>query len=161
MDMKVLTYSFLGAVSLCSCIPAYNVSKEYRSAKAESSKQKIFVINKDLKQEFDILKHSEIYEIVENSSNVAKLQLLPMNTYTPSCGNAMAGSMLTFGLLPARFPYYISYNYNVTEHNTTKNHQYKLEVYQSLWLFNIFRLGKTYNKEAGKALLGNYIASNK
>lgn len=161
MKFKVLIYSLLSSASLCSCIPSYSVAKEYRNVKADFPKQNVFVVNKDLKKEYEILKHSNIYEIVEDSSNVTKLELLPMKTYTPSCGNAMIGSMITFGLLPSGFPYTISYDYNLTEHNIKKNHQYKLEVYQSLWLFNIFRLGKTYNKQAGKVLLGNHLALNK
>lgn len=161
MKFKVLIYSLLSSASLCSCIPSYSVAKEYRNVKPNFPKQNVFVVNKDLKKEYEILKHSNIYEIVEDSTNVAKLELLPMKTYTPSCGNPMIGSMITFGLLPSGFPYSISYDYNLTEHNIKKNHQYKLEVYQSLWLFNIFRLGRTYNKQAGKALLGNHLTLNK
>ncbi|WP_284463629.1 hypothetical protein [Chryseobacterium sp.] len=159
---KIAIYSFLVSTSLWSCIPAYTVSnKEYRNAKADFTKQKAFVANKDLKKEFDILKHSKIYEIVDDSTNVAKITLHPMTTRTPFCGNPMIGSMITLGLMPSGFPYDISYSYDIDEKNTKKNYQYNLKVYQSLWLFNIFRLGKTFSKQSGKALLGNYIASNK
>lgn len=163
MKIKVLTYSFLAFVSLASCFPSYNATnKEYRRVKADFPKQKAFVVNKELKHEFDILKKSNIYEIVDDSTNVAKIKL---NKIVPDrqfqCGNLMAGSMLTFGLLPSVFRYTDNYSYDVTENNIVKNYQYKLQVNQSLWLFNIFRLGKTYNKQAGKALLGNYMASNK
>lgn len=162
MKLKVLIYSFFVSASLWSCFPAYNTySKEYRNVKADFPKQKVFVMNKDLKKEFEILKHSGIYELVDDSTSTAKIQLYPMSTFTPSCGNPMIGSMLTVGLLPSYFSYTISYNYDLIEKSTTKNHQYKLEVYQSLWLFNIFRLGKTFSKQSGKALLGNYMASNK
>ncbi|HAO29515.1 MAG TPA: hypothetical protein DCQ68_21555 [Chryseobacterium indologenes] len=84
-----------------------------------------------------------------------------METRTPACGNPMIGSMMTLGLVPSGFPYDISYSYDTVENNTTKNYQYKLQVYQSLWLLNIFRLGKTFSKQSGKALLGSYIPSNK
>lgn len=161
MKLKVLTYSFLFSGLLCSCIPSYNVAKEYRNVKADFSKQNVFVANKDLKTEFEILKNSNIYNIVEDSTNTAILKLYPIHSYSPPCGNPMIGSMLTVGLLPSYFPYTETYSYDITENNTTKNYQYKLEVYQSLWLFNIFRLGKTYKKQTGKVLLGNYIASNK
>ena len=161
--MKVLTYSFLVSTSLCSCFPAYNAyPKEYRRVKTDFPKQKAFVVNKDLKREFNILKHSDIYEIVDDSTDVAKINLhkmIPDRQF--QCGNLMAGSMITFGLLPSVFPYVDTYSYDVTENNIVKNYQFKLQVNQSLWLFNIFRLGKTYNKQAGKALLGNYMASNK
>ncbi|AZA84172.1 hypothetical protein C1637_16945 [Chryseobacterium lactis] len=159
---KIAICSFLISVSLWSCVPAYGAyPKEYRHAKADFPKQKAFVLNKELKKEFDILKHSGIYEIVEDSAGAAKITLHPMLTRTPSCGNPMIGSMITVGLLPSGFPYDISYSYDVAENSTTKNYQYKLQVYQSLWLFNIFRLGRTFSKQSGKALLGNYIASNK
>ncbi len=68
--------------------------------------------------------------------------------------------MLTLGLLPSVYRTKDTFSYDVSENNTVKNYQFKLEVNQSLWLFNIFRLGKTYNKQAGKALLGSYMASN-
>ncbi|WP_223601596.1 hypothetical protein [Chryseobacterium sp. GVT01B] len=159
---KIAIYSFLVSASLWSCIPAYTAyPKEYNRAKADFPKQKAFVVNKELKKEFEILKHSDIYEIVEDSTHAAKIRLHPMLTRTPPCGNPMIGSMLTVGLLPSGFPYDISYSYDVAENSTTKNYQYKLQVYQSLWLFNIFRLGRTFSKQSGKALLGNYIASNK
>ncbi|MBL3546535.1 hypothetical protein [Chryseobacterium sp. KMC2] len=159
---KITAYSFLISASLWSCIPAYSAyPKEYRKAKADFPKQKAFVVNKDLKREFDILKHAGIYEIVEDSTHAAKITLHPMLTRTPSCGNAMIGSMIIVGLLPSGFPYNITYSYDVAENSITKNYQYNLEVYQSLWLFNIFRLGRTFSKQSGKALLGNYIASSK
>ncbi|UKB82112.1 hypothetical protein LF887_13965 [Chryseobacterium sp. MEBOG06] len=158
---KISAYSFLVSASLWSCIPSYNAyPKEYRHAKADFPKQKAFVMNKELKQEFDILKHSGIYEIVEDSTHAAKITLHPMMTRTPSCGNAMIGSIITVGLLPSGFPYDIGYSYDVAENNTTKNYKYNLQVYQSLWLFNIFRLGRTFPKQSGKALLGSYMASN-
>lgn len=159
---KIAICSFLVSASLWSCIPSYSAyPKEYNRAKADFPKQKAFVVNKNLEREFNILKHSDIYEIVEDSTNAAKITLHPMMTRTPSCGNPMIGSMITVGLLPSGFPYDISYSYDVAENSTTKNYQYKLQVYQSLWLFNIFRLGKTFSKQSGKALLGSYIASNK
>jgi hypothetical protein len=162
MKFKIFTYSFLVSVSLWSCFPAYNAyPKEYRSAKADFPKEKVYVMNKDLEKEFKILKHSGIYEIVEDSTNTAKIKLYPMKTHTPSCGNPMIGSMMTVGLLPAVFPYDNTYSYDVIENHTTKNYQFNLRVNQSLWLFNIFRLHKTYAKQSGKALLGNYISSNK
>ncbi len=162
MIFKLVTYSFFISVSLSSCIPSYSAyPKEYNRVKADFTKQKAFVVNKELKREFNILKHADIYEIVEDSTNAAKITLHPMETRTPSCGNPMIGSMITVGLLPSGFPYDISYSYDVTENSTTKNYQYQLKVYQSLWLFNIFRLGRTFSKQSGKALLGSYIASNK
>lgn len=162
MMFKLVTYSFLISVSLSSCIPSYSATpKEYNRAKVNFTRQKAFVVNKELEKEFKILKHSDIYEIVEDSTNAAKITLHPMETRTPSCGNPMIGSMITVGLLPSGFPYDISYRYDVTENSTTKNYQYQLKVYQSLWLFNIFRVGRTFSKQSGKALLGSYMASNK
>lgn len=159
---KLITYSFLISVSLSSCIPSYSAfPKEYNQVKVNFTKQKAFVVNKELKREFNILKHSDIYEIVEDSTNAARITLHRMETFTPPCGNPMIGSMITVGLLPSRFFYDISYRYDVTENSTTKNYQYQLKVYQSLWLFNIFRVGRTFSKQSGKALLGSYMASNK
>lgn len=162
MKYKVLIYSFLASASLWSCFPSYNTSsKEYRKVKADFPKQKVFVMNKELKKEYKILKHSGIYELVDDSTNTAKIQLYPMKIYSPNCGNPMIGSMLTVGLIPSYFSYSNSYNYDLIQNKVTENHQYKLEVYQSLWLFNIFRMGKTFSNQSGKALLGSYLATNK
>jgi hypothetical protein len=162
MKIKFITYFFLFSVSLSSCFPSYNASnKEYRRIKPDFQKQKAFVMNKELEREFTILKQSDIYEIVDDSTDVAKIklyELVPDQSF--QCGNLMAGSMLTLGLLPSVYRTKDTFSYDVSENNTVKNYQFKLEVNQSLWLFNIFRLGKTYNKQAGKALLGSYMASN-
>ncbi|MEF9478970.1 hypothetical protein OWR28_15740 [Chryseobacterium sp. 1B4] len=81
---KIAVYSFLVPASLWSCIPSYSAyPKEYNRAKADFPKQKAFVVNKELKKEFEILKHSDIYEIVEDSTHAAKITLHPMMTHTP------------------------------------------------------------------------------
>lgn len=163
MTIKVIIYFFLFSISLSSCFPSYNANnKEYRRIKPDFQKQKAFVINKELEREFTILKQSNIYEIVDDSTDVAKIklyELVPDERF--QCGNLMAGSMLTLGLLPSVYRTKDTFSYDVSDNDTIKNYQFKLEVNQSLWLFNIFRLGKTYNKQAGKALLGSYMASSK
>lgn len=163
MTIKVIIYFFLFSISLSSCFPSYNANnKEYRRIKPDFQKQKAFVINKELEREFTILKQSDIYEIVDDSTDVAKIklyELVPDERF--QCGNLMAGNMLTLGLLPSVYRTKDTFSYDVSDNDTIKNYQFKLEVNQSLWLFNIFRLGKTYNKQAGKALLGSYMASSK
>ncbi|MCW3161130.1 hypothetical protein [Chryseobacterium oryctis] len=162
MGYKVFIYFFIVSISLGSCFPAYNVSsKEYRNVKADFLKKKVFVTNKELKKEYEILRHSKIYEITNDTAYVTRIKLYHMKISTPYCGNPIIGTVITAGLLPSYFPYNSSYSYDLIENNTTTHHQYHIGVNQSFWLFNIFRLGKTFKRQSGKALLGSYVASNK
>lgn len=124
---------------------------------APSTKEKVFVMNKKLNHEFQILKNSGIYEIVEDSLISKRIKLKPIKNVTGfRCGNTMTGSMLTFGLLPS-FDYqkYI-FNYDLIENKNVKNKIDTIEVRQSLWFFN-FIYPKSFKKQAGKSLLGNYL----
>lgn len=143
---------------LVGCFPSYSVlPKEYKDVKPLRVKEKAFVINKDLKSEFKILENSKIYEIVDDSTKSdLKIRLNPIKDVTSwRCGNMMSGSMITLGLLPS-FDYqkYI-FNYDKIENNEIINKSDTIEIRQSLWLFN-FLYPKSFKKQAGKALLGNY-----
>ncbi|MBN9336286.1 MAG: hypothetical protein J0I88_00315 [Chryseobacterium sp.] len=142
-----------------SCVPSYRIShKIYKEAKPSTNKAKAFVINKELKKEYKILEKSQIYELVEDDSYQVKIKLDSMKT-TLVCGNGMAGSMLTFGLLPSSLPdeYYYGFQ-EIGDEN--KKFEFNLQVIQSLWLFNMF-YPKGFSKQAGKALLASYQERNK
>jgi hypothetical protein len=121
-------------------------------------KTKVFVLNRDLKTEFKILKSSKIYEIVKDSNlALTKIKLNPIKNITGfRCGNPMIGAMMTFGLLPYFENQRFAFNYDEIKNNEIKNHNDTIEVRQSLWLFN-FVYPKSFKKQAGKTLLGNYL----
>ena len=123
-------------------------------------REKAFVINKDLKSEFKILENSKIYEIVDDSTKSdLKIRLNPLKNITGwRCGNMMSGSMITLGLLHS-FDYqkYI-FNYDKIKNNEIINKSDTIEIKQSLWLFN-FLYPKSFEKQAGKGLLGNYLTN--
>lgn len=149
----------LVALVFVSCVPSYRISHEiYKDAKPSSNRIKAFVINKDLKREYKILEKSQIYQLVEDDSFEVKVKLDSMKTYLV-CGNGMAGSMLTFGLLPSFLPdrYYYGFE-EIGKEN--KKYEFNLQVIQSLWLFNMF-YPKSFSKQTGKALLASYQEKNK
>ena len=70
----------------------------------------------------------------------------------------MSGSMITLGLLPYFENQKYVFNYDEIENKNVKNKIDTIEVRQSLWLFN-FLYPKSFKKQAGKALLGNYLTN--
>lgn len=155
-NIKILL--IFSGLFLIGCFPSYSVlPKEYKDVKPLRVKEKAFVINKDLKSEFKILENSKIYEIVDDSTKSdLKIRLNPIKDVTGwRCGNMMSGSMITLGLLPS-FDYqkYI-FNYDKIKNKEIINKSDTIEIRQSLWLFN-FLYPKSFKKQAGKALLGNY-----
>lgn len=155
-NIKILL--IFSVLFLIGCFPSYSVlPKEYKDVKPLRIREKAFVINKDLKSEFKILENSKIYEIVDDSTKSdLKIRLNPLKNITGwRCGNMMSGSMITLGLLPS-FDYqkYI-FNYDKIKNKEIINKSDTIEIRQSLWLFN-FLYPKSFKKQAGKALLGNY-----
>ena len=161
MNKNIKILLIFSVLFLIGCFPSYSVlPKEYKSVKQIQKREKAFVINKDLKSEFKILENSKIYEIVDDSTKSdLKIRLNPIKDVTSwRCGNMMSGSMITLGLLPS-FDYqkYI-FNYDKIKNNEIINKSDTIEVRQSLWLFN-FLYSKSFKKQAGKALLGNYLTN--
>ena len=161
MNKNIKILLIFSVLFLIGCFPSYSVlPKEYKSVKQLQKREKAFVINKDLKSEFKILENSKIYEIVDDSTKSdLKIRLNPIKDVTSwRCGNMMSGSMITLGLLPS-FDYqkYI-FNYDKIKNNEIINKSDTIEVRQSLWLFN-FLYPKSFKKQAGKALLGNYLTN--
>jgi hypothetical protein len=161
MNKNIKILLIFSVLFLIGCFPSYSVlPKEYKSVKQIQKREKAFVINKDLKSEFKILENSKIYEIVDDSTKSdLKIRLNPIKDVTSwRCGNMMSGSMITLGLLPS-FDYqkYI-FNYDKIKNNEIINKSDTIEIRQSLWLFN-FLYPKSFKKQAGKALLGNYLTN--
>ena len=161
MNKNIKILLIFSVLFLIGCFPSYSVlPKEYKSVKQIQKREKAFVINKDLKSEFKILENSKIYEIVDASTKSdLKIRLNPLKNITGwRCGNMMTGSMITLGLLPS-FDYqkYI-FNYDKIKNNEIINKSDTIEIRQSLWLFN-FLYPKSFKKQAGKGLLGNYLTN--
>ena len=161
MDKNIKILLIFSVLFLIGCFPSYSVlPKEYKSVKQLQKREKAFVINKDLKSEFKILENSKIYEIVDDSTKSdLKIRLNPIKDVTSlRCGNMMSGSMITLGLLPYFENQKYVFNYDEVENKNVKNKNDTIEVRQSLWLFN-FLYSKSFKKQAGKALLGNYLTN--
>ena len=161
MNKNIKILLIFSVLFLIGCFPSYSVlPKEYKSVKQLQKREKAFVINKDLKSEFKILENSKIYEIVDDSTKSdLKIRLNPIKDVTSwRCGNMMSGSMITLGLLPYFENQKYVFNYDEVENKNVKNKNDTIEVRQSLWLFN-FLYSKSFKKQAGKALLGNYLTN--
>ena len=161
MNKNIKILLIFSVLFLIGCFPSYSVlPKEYKSVKQLQKREKAFVINKYLKSEFKILENSKIYEIVDDSTKSdLKIRLNPIKDVTSwRCGNMMSGSMITLGLLPYFENQKYVFNYDEVENKNVKNKNDTIEVRQSLWLFN-FLYSKSFKKQAGKALLGNYLTN--
>ena len=161
MNKNIKILLIFSVLFLIGCFPSYSVlPKEYKSVKQIQKREKAFVINKDLKSEFKILENSKIYEIVDDSTKSdLKIRLNPLKNITGwHCGNMMSGSMITLGLLPYFENQKYVFNYDEVETKNVTNKNDTIEVRQSVWLFN-FLYSKSFKKQAGKALLGNYLTN--
>lgn len=156
--MKKIIASVL--ISLCySCVPSYSVlNKEYKHLKSRNPKQNVYVINSGLTKEYKILKKSKIYNIVDDSAKSdIRIKLNPLKNNTGfRCGNMMFGSMMTLGLIPYKETQFYNFSYDEINGSETQSQSFDLELGYSLWLFN-FVYPKSFNKQSGKALLGEYL----
>lgn len=110
-----------------------------------------YVENPQLQHEFKILNYSGLYQLVDQPNAETHIVLRPMQIM-PGCGNPVAVSALTLGLIPASIPQTYFFTFDTMQHGKKQTHTYTLAMlytysfYESLYLF--------YNedREMGNAL---------
>ncbi len=141
-------------VILSGCY-AYRVfPKSYRHFEAPAATQTVYIINPELKKEFEILKAAGIYIISNDSTNHLAIKLYPMQRNFV-CGQPIVGSILFLGQLPAYLPDRYQFIYEEQQDGTTRQFKYELKVATRIWFWDMFTFQKNFKKFAGKALAGS------
>lgn len=143
---------------ITSCYSYRVFPKEYRKLIVENQNiQKAYVLNKDLKKEYEILKKSGVFQIVDDSTNHLKIKLYPLKQVNKADGQGFVISFLTLGQVPINF--YDTYNMGFDEIRDEKVEirSFDLFVAQRVWFWDIFKFKKDFEKNAAKALNGSYL----
>ena len=130
---------------------------EYRKLENLNVKKNAYVINDSLKKEFKIIKASNIFNIVVDSSNAdLKIKLYPISR-SWTCGQPLTLSMITVGQLPVYLPdrYYFKFDEINNDDIIEKN--IELKIAQRFWFWDMFVFNKRFEEKAGKVLLGVYM----
>jgi len=159
--MKLLLLTITISAVLSSCYAYQIFPKEARKFVSEENKNKAYVLNPELSNEFQILKKSGLYTIVEDSSNdsVRKIKLYPIKkTGGVLCGDPIIGFAFTLGQVPMVFPATYQYQFDDFSKSDTLHKQQELSVATRYWFWNIFvfNKNKNFNKKAGQALQAGY-----
>jgi hypothetical protein len=147
---------------LCSSCYSFKIyPKEYRKLKNEHTRPNAYVINDTLKEELKILKFSELFNIVNDSSSAElKIKLYPLEQ-TLVCGQPFIISMLTLGQLPVYLHDMYLYKFDEIEKGMATQRELDLKIAQRVWFWDLFVFNKRFEENAGNAVLGEYQQNSK
>lgn len=104
-------------------------------------KEKVFVTNPEIGTPYEILKSSEIYELVAESETDTKLTLeSTQREYL--CGNPLIAAALFFGLIPVSLSDTTYFRYEINDQNGTQKYTHEIPIYTRVsmweWFFKPF-----------------------
>lgn len=104
-------------------------------------REKVFVTNPEIGTPYEILKSSEIYELVAESETDTKLTLeSTQREYL--CGNSLIASALFLGLIPVSLSDTTYFRYEISDQNGTQEYIHEIPIYTRVsmweWLFKPF-----------------------
>jgi len=157
MKIKTIIILSLAMILLNSCYSFKVFPKEYRKIENKEVQRKAYIINNTLENEFDILKSSELFEIVEDSINTdLKIKLYPIKKIEDSYNRSGAAvSFLTLYQIPYYNHHVYKFKFDEIEKNGITKKEFELNVATKVWFWDMFTY-KGYAKEMGKSLLGEY-----
>ena len=161
MKSKYLITLVILSILCSSCYSFKIYPKEYRKLKNEHTRPNAYVINDTLKEALKILKFSELFNIVKDSSSVElKIKLYPLKQ-TLVCGQPFIISMLTLGQLPVYLHDVYSYKFDEIVNGMVTKRKLDLKIAQRVWFWDLFVFNKRFEKNAGNAVLGEYQQNGK
>tara|TARA_R110000868_G_scaffold109952_5_gene298435 strand:+ start:211 stop:699 length:489 start_codon:yes stop_codon:yes gene_type:complete len=158
MKKEILILLFISVILLSPCYSYRIQPKEFRKLENHNVQKKAYVINPILEKEFEILKSSELFLIVEDSSNVdLSIKLYPIRKYRRG-GNGTICSMTMFTLMQIPCFNASSYKFKFVEiyKNSIKENDIELHINKRIWFWDFLSFNKRFEEKAGKALLGMY-----
>jgi hypothetical protein len=145
---------------LCSSCYSYKIfPKEFRELENHNQKPIVYILNDSLKKEYAILKSSELFEIISDSTKAhIKIKLHPIERAFV-CGQPIVVSMMTIGQLPVYLPDRYFYRFDEIENGKTLERKLELKITKRIWFWDMFAFNKKFEEKAGKAVLGQYQAN--
>ena len=145
----------------CSCYTYKIYPKEFRKLENNRAKRTVYILNDADTRTGRILKASELFEIVTDSTMAdLKIKLHPIQqSYV--CGQPLTLSMITFGQFPVYLPDRYFFRFDEIEDGVVTEHRLELKIAKRYWFWDMLAFNKNFEKKAGKALLGEYLANSK
>lgn len=146
-------------ISFSSCFNYKIFPKEIRSYTYSGKRQKAYVVNPALKKEYSILRSSDAFEIVSDSSDsdAVKIVLHPIKR-SFVCGEPILGSLITLGQVPVLLPDRYEYSFEEIAGTRKTSRSYEMQIATQFWFWNMFVFNKKFDKKAGRVLLAKYYA---
>ncbi|WP_289661838.1 hypothetical protein [Flavobacterium panacagri] len=144
-----------------SCYSYKVYPKEYRKIQNKESKETVYILNDSLKQEFKILKKSNLFTFTTDSTQTdLKIKLYPIKQY-PSCGNPLIAQVITLGQLPVYLPNNYEYQFDRVKKGKITSQTFSLQVTQRYWFWDLFTFNKNFERKAGQVLSAKYQEEKK
>ena len=143
-----------------SCYTYKVFPSEYRKLENHEVKPVVFVINDSLEKEFEILKHSQIFEITGDSLKSDFKVKLHQIEQSWVCGQPLTFSMMTIGQLPVYLPDRYFFKFDEIRGDMVIKRTVELKIAKKVWFWNMLVFNKRFEEKAGKALLGDYLNKN-
>jgi hypothetical protein len=134
------TYLFILFFALTGCTSYQFVTNGKVDGDPIQFKAKAYVVNPELKQEYEILQRSQLYELVQDSLEAVKIKLNPMQTAL-MCGNPLIGTIFTFGLIPSTVEDQYFYSFTEQQSNNSIERKIMANVRMRLSAYEIFFSG--------------------
>lgn len=153
-----LTFIIPPILILFSSCYSYKINpKELRNYTYSGKKQKVYVLNPELKKEYKILEDSTIFEITSDSADktMLNIKLHPFKKRL-ACGQLIMGSLITLGQVPVLLPDRYEYFFDEINNNITTTRTIEMQIAQRCWFWDMFVFNKKFNQKAGQVLSAKY-----
>lgn len=110
-----------------------------------------YVENPQLQHEFKILNNAGLYKLVDQPGADTHIVLQPLQIM-PGCGNPIAVSALTLGLIPASIPQTYFFTFDTTRQGNKQSHSYTLSMLYTYSFYESFNFFYNEDREMGNAL---------
>lgn len=158
MKKLLFTYLSLLCIGFSSCYSYKVYPKKYRTLENNGIKPTAYIINYNdsLKNEHDILVHSNLFNLTKDDANIdLKIKLYPIRTQR-SCGQPFSASVFTLGQLPVLYTDRYFYRFDEIKGDSIMKRELELKIATQSWFWDMFVFKKKFEEHAGKALLGEY-----
>jgi len=149
---------FIICVALFPACYAYRIFPKEDRRFVPSVKQKVHILNPELKREYRVIRHAKIFDIIPADSadpSAVSIRLEPMR-HQMDDGPAIIITAFTLGQVPSL--YADRYYYGFTEIRDTgiARTSIELRVAKRFWFWDMFTFQHSFSKKAGQALTAAY-----
>jgi hypothetical protein len=157
LAMKSLLFAAISCCMLASCYNYRIFPTKNAAVKTDMPRKKAFILNPQLKREYSIFYKSNLFDIVNDSTDgaVVKIELYPMESNV-KCSGAMPITVLALGQVPQTFRDYYSFKFAEITGQGIDQKEIKLCIGEQFWFWHLFVFRKNFEGKAGKLLNMEY-----